>query len=309
MFKQIALFSTILTWPLLSLGAFVRLKGAGLACPDWPLCYGKIIPPPGFEIALEVGHRFVASLLGICLIALVVLSYLKPHYKHYRTLSWASLILVCIQGILGGLTVLMKLSPPTVVLHLVGGNLLFGLLVYLTYNVYQNERFPRSITTANRWPLSRFSKIQGGMLLLFFIIIISGGANSSTYSGTACTAFPGCHPGSTFSFHSGEMSGDVGSFFPQFRNEWIHMLHRLIAIVGAVGLFVLSWKILYKHPEHQFHLVGIGVWILLLLEILIGMTNAIYHVPVPISASHTAIAATMVGLLSYSFAKSIHEPH
>ena len=101
--KWLALGSAILTWPLISFGAFVRLKGAGLACPDWPLCYGQLIPPPGYEIALEVGHRFVATLLGMLIVWMVILAFSRPHYREYRSLSLVCLVMVVIQGILGGL--------------------------------------------------------------------------------------------------------------------------------------------------------------------------------------------------------------
>ena len=315
MFKWMALLATVLTWPLISFGAFVRLKGAGLACPDWPLCYGKILPPPGFEIALEVGHRFVATVLGVSIIALVFIAYRHARYHAYRTLTMVSLLLVIIQGILGGLTVLMRLWPPTVIFHLIGGNLLFGLLVYLTYWGFREEAHADSLPTLHR--LSRFSKWQGGMLVLFFVMIFSGGWNSSTYSGYACEAFPGCHAESWLSFSATSFREEVaasvvpeeleGQFLPKYQHEWIHMLHRLIAVAGTVVLLVLSWRLLYQQEHPTYRKIAVSLWLLLLIEIVVGITNAIYRIPVPVSALHTAIAATIVGLLSYSFAKSIHE--
>ncbi len=306
LFRWMALAAAILTWPLIAFGTYVRLKNAGLSCPDWPLCHGKIIPPAGFEIALEVGHRFVASFLGLLITVILILAYTRPQYKNYRFLSVLIFVLVCVQGVLGGLTVLMKLSPPTVVFHLVGGNALFGLLIFLAYRAYYDERNPhRSSDQRQSW--SHFSKQQAGMLLLFFIILISGGANSSTYSGYACNAFPGCHPGSALSFHVGEAVASEGYFLPKFQTEWIHMTHRLIAIVGGLALLIMSWRLLYR--KQAYRMIGIGIWVLILGEISVGILNALYRIPAPISTAHTAIAATIVGLLSYSLAKSVHERH
>ena len=131
MMKWLCIGAALLTWLLIPFGAFVRLKNAGLSCPDWPLCYGQFIPPPGFEIALETGHRFVATLLGILIITITVKTFQQPVNRRHRKLAVISLILVCIQGILGALTVTMVLWPPVVTMHLLGGNILFGILVYL----------------------------------------------------------------------------------------------------------------------------------------------------------------------------------
>lgn len=315
MFRWVALISSILTWPLISFGALVRLKGAGLSCPDWPLCYGKVIPPPGFEIALEVGHRFIATILGIIIIVLVGLTF-KPQYKQYRTLAVGCLVLVSLQGILGGLTVIMKLSPPTVIFHLIGGNLLFGLLIYLAYTSFYDVQHTKAEgqnteprpAESKSFSLSRFSQAQIWMFAIFLVILISGGANSSTYSGYACNAFPGCQPGSTFSFYvSTDLEG--GYFFPRFWNEGIHMLHRLIAILGALIIVLLSWSFLLKHSDSTYHKIGFSILGLLFLEIVVGIINALYQVPVPISLAHTAIAATLIGVLSFSFVRSIHRNH
>ena len=306
MFKQIAWFSTLLTWPLISFGALVRLEGAGLACPDWPLCYGRIIPPYEFKIMLEVGHRLLASCLGLFILILLIMSF-QPRYKKFRTLSLLCFVLVCIQGILGGLTVIMKLSAPTVVLHLLGGNILFGLLIYLSYALHRNDQ--ETQISAHLFPLSYFSKMQGGMLMLFVVILISGGLNSSTYSGYACSAFPGCHAGSNFSFYVGEKQQEQGAFLPQFRNEWIHMLHRLIAILVSAGLAFLAWLVLFRHHNRIYRMIAYAIWILLTIELVVGIANAVYLIPVPLSLLHTALAATIFGVLSFSFAKSVYESH
>ncbi len=318
-FYWISLLTTALTWPLIAFGAIVRLKGAGLACPDWPLCYGKILPPPGFEIALEVGHRFVAGVVGLLILGMVFLAYRLPQNKEYRRLSLAILALVLVQGVLGGLTVLMKLWPPTVILHLVGGNLLFGCLVGITYMAYRKEKAPEmKETLVFKW--SRFSKWQASALALFFVILISGGANSSTYSGYACEAFPGCHAGSPLSFSlAGETVAGTqfapipkdleGHFLPRYQNEWIHMLHRVIAIFGGLFLIGLVWKTLVRHSDVVYRRVGEAIVALIILEMVVGIANAIYRIPVPVSALHTAIAASIVGLLSFSIVKSIYGTH
>jgi len=223
------------------------------------------------------------------------------------------LVLVIIQGILGGLTVIMKLSPPTVILHLIGGNLLFGLLIYLTYTSFYDAQHKESrgqntesqIRENKLFPLSRFSRAQGWMFVIFLIILISGGANSSTYSGYACPAFPGCQLGSPFSFYVGTIL-DEGYFFPKFWNEGIHMLHRLIAILGTLAIVLLSWFFLLRHPDSIYHKIGISIVGLLFLEIGVGIINALYQIPIPISLAHTAIAATLIGLFSFSFVRSVH---
>ena len=322
MMKLLCLGAAILTWPLIPFGAYVRLKNAGLSCPDWPLCYGQLLPPEGFEIALEVGHRFIATFLGVLIIAITFVTFLQPQYFKQRKLAVTSLIIVCVQGILGALTVTMVLWPPIVTLHLLGGNILFGILVFLTRVTFEqpDEFMSKSMAESNvnsskaKLPLQR-QLIW--MLAVLLIIITSGGYNSSTSSGKHCEAFPGCHEGSVVSFGmSGiDISGlsgierDVlapappefqGRFLPVFANELIHMLHRLIALSGGLALMLMSW--FWLKNRQGYHVHGISIIILILLEICVGILNAVLRVPVPVSTLHTAIAATLTGLLFYVLA-------
>ena len=319
--KWLCFAAALLTWPLIPFGAFVRLKNAGLSCPDWPLCYGQFIPPAGYEIALETGHRFVAALLGLLIITIAIVSFRQHSNFHIRGLALFSLVLVCIQGLIGALTVTMTLWPPIVTLHLIGGNLLFGVLVYLTRITFSLDRLENSEVADS---VIKVFQVKPGMRLrvglmiaLLFLIIASGGYNSTTYSGLYCEAFPGCHEGSYFSFGmSGAdiskltgITGNIlqpapeeyqGRFLPEFRNEWIHMLHRFIAVFGGMALVIMSW--VWLKNRFGFKIINNFIVGLILLEIIVGVLNSVLRVPVPISALHTAIAATLTGLMFFAFA-------
>ena len=95
--------ATFITWLLISLGATVRLFGAGLACPDWPLCYGTLAPALTLPILLEVGHRYLASLLGLLIILIYLLCIYSDNLRNHRRLAGWLLILVIVQGLIGGL--------------------------------------------------------------------------------------------------------------------------------------------------------------------------------------------------------------
>ena len=321
--KWLCFSAALLTWPLIPYGAFVRLKNAGLSCPDWPLCYGQLLPPAGYEIALETGHRFVAVLLGLLIITITFVSFRQHSNYHIRGLALFSLVLVCIQGIIGALTVTMTLWPPIVTLHLIVGNLLFGVLVYLARITFSLERLENSVENKSGFRVFQEKpgmRLRVGLMIaVLFLIIASGGYNSSTYSGLHCEAFPGCHEGSYFSFGmSGTdlskltgIEGHIlqpapedyrGRFLPEFRNEWIHMLHRFIAVFGGLALMMMSW--IWLKNRFGYNVINNFIVLLILLEIIVGVLNSVLRVPVPISALHTAVAAALTGLMFYAFAEN-----
>ena len=118
----------IATLFLMAVGSATRVMNAGLACPDWPLCYGQLVPTAqmNLQVFLEWFHRLDASLIGLMAIGLVGLS---GWYRRSLPgwLPWAAvgaLFLIVVQGILGGLTVIELLRFDIVTAHL-GTALLF----------------------------------------------------------------------------------------------------------------------------------------------------------------------------------------
>ncbi|MBF2017420.1 MAG: heme A synthase [Rivularia sp. T60_A2020_040] len=123
----------IATLILMAIGSATRVMNAGLACPDWPLCYGELVPTKqmNFQVFLEWFHRLDASLIGVSAIVLVTMSWWSRRSLP-KWLPWAStfaLFLIAFQGILGGLTVTQLLRFDIVTAHL--GTALFFFITLL----------------------------------------------------------------------------------------------------------------------------------------------------------------------------------
>jgi len=285
-----------LTFPLIALGAIVRLEGAGLACPDWPLCYGRVTPladvvsppPDGVKIALEVGHRYLAALVGLFVVGLVAGAWTKfRRYSSIRVWSAIALGLLIPQALLGALTVWMELAPITVSLHLISGNLFFGSLLVLTLQAFRASRDERDPVApeADPPPGRRLRIALVATLLLAGLQIWLGGWVSSSGASMVCPSFPTCD--GTWALPAGYL-------------EWLQMGHRAVALLLAAAAAGVAWLgIRSRRLTSGLRALVAGLPALIVAQILLGWFNVAHYVPVPTSALHTALAATIFGLLTY----------
>ena len=214
------------TYVLVVLGALVRANGAGLACPDWPLCFGEFVPRFDVKIAFEWGHRVLAGSVGI---VFVVLGTLTLRRSGLRAKMWLGVLvtggLLALQIVLGGLTVLQLLASWTVTSHLVTGNAFALALVLLGRRLLKlasrESRETEAASSTMRW-------ITTSAAALLAIQIVLGGLVSSNYAGLVCPDWPTC------------MNGE---YFPTWRGvQGLHVFHRsvgyacFLAIVAAAGI-------------------------------------------------------------------------
>ena len=119
-------FCTLL---LVAAGATVTTKEAGLSVPDWPLSYGKVMPPMEGGVFFEHGHRMIATTVGLLTIGLVIFAAKADKRAWLKRLTWLALLAVIVQGLLGGITVLTLLPPLVSTAHACLAQLFFALTV------------------------------------------------------------------------------------------------------------------------------------------------------------------------------------
>jgi cytochrome c oxidase assembly protein subunit 15 len=132
---RLALVLACATFPLLFIGGLVTSKGAGLAVPDWPTTFGyNMFLYPWSKmiggIFYEHSHRLVASMVGLLTIALAVVLWLKEPRSWLRFLGTAALGLVILQGVIGGLRVVL-LEDTLAIIHAGLAQAFFALTVAL----------------------------------------------------------------------------------------------------------------------------------------------------------------------------------
>jgi heme a synthase len=122
-------------------GGLVTSKDAGLSVPDWPLSYGKLMPPMEGNIFYEHGHRMVATTVGLLTIGMAIWLMRAEPRRWLKNLGWISLAAVIAQGMLGGMTVLFMLPKPVSIGHACLAQLFFSTTVAIA--LFTSESWQR----------------------------------------------------------------------------------------------------------------------------------------------------------------------
>jgi cytochrome c oxidase assembly protein subunit 15 len=317
--RRVVYVTTLLTLVLVTFGAYVRLTDAGLGCPDWPGCYGKLSPlhaeaqisdvhsaAPAGPVSQpkawsEMLHRYLASLVGAMILAIVIRTILNRRRSELDEndpgraagLPFALLGFVILQGLFGKWTVTLLLKPAVVTLHLIGGMVILAMLSWLA------ARFLR-LPVAGRPAEARMLRPWAifGLLLLAAQITL-GGWVSANYAALACIDFPTCHAqwAPDMDFENGfqlqrelGMTADGAPLSNQALNA-IHWAHR----VGALLVFVYLGGLAYAAMTMQgLRRYGTAITGTLILQVGLGITNVVAMLPLPVAVAHNAGAALLL---------------
>ncbi len=231
-FRGLATATVISVFVLVIIGGVVRVTGSGLGCPDWPLCYGRLLPPLEYTAIIEYTHRFVASVIvGPLVLVTAVVGIVR-----FRKDRWVwvpavvSVPLLIVQALLGGITVLTHLPGGVVALHLATAEALLATCVFIMVASYRTRVFLTATPPSNdgyyRWAIAGAFSV--------YAVIVSGSLVTAMGATGACVTWPLCQ----------------GQAFPMNHLTAIHMFHRYVVLVLGVLLLYAIWRC-WSGPREQ----------------------------------------------------------
>ncbi len=282
-YRNFLMVLAIMIVGLMALGAGVRTMNAGLSCPDWPLCFGKVIPDFHPAVWFEFVHRAYAGVVALLFaFALVFAFRSKEMPKTVKNAAkWGSVVLAA-QIIMGGLTVLLLVKAVVVTTHLLLATLFFSCVLWMFFAVdkYQDDKL-KTVKAQQK------SGIESRWLLALPVLVFSqiavGGLVASTYAGSVCVDWPLCN----------------GQWVPTWKGAiGLQIIHRIFAY-GLVVLFIglaiwatlnrarisdLVWKLFLKAA------------VVVLLQTIVGIMNLLYFIPPQITVPHQTLAMILLGI-------------
>ncbi|WP_133130723.1 COX15/CtaA family protein [Legionella yabuuchiae] len=310
--RRLTTISLVLALVVVMLGAYTRLTDAGLGCPDWPGCYGHMVLPtavkalnqaqanyPTFQLEekkawTEMVHRYAAGTLGLFIVVIflqaVVLGRKTSSLPKAAPFILAGLLIF--QALLGMWTVTLKLFPPVVMGHLLGGILIFTTLCYFRWQL-SDIKPQRQFNTWHKW-------IGCAAVIVFFQIAL-GGWVSSNYAGIACVGFPACNGllwpqlnlKEGFNFLSPIGANYQGGLLNIDIRITIQFIHRLGAVVTAGFILILSAMLMARVQDDSVKRVAGLALVLVSLQFVLGVLNVVYLLPLWVAVAHNGVAALL----------------
>jgi cytochrome c oxidase assembly protein subunit 15 len=258
-------------------GAVVRLTDSGLGCPDWPRCYGRVVPPLSGHAVIEYSNRVVSGLVSLVAVLVFVAAWRRRPFR--RDLTWLAATLplgVLAQAVLGGFTVREHLAPGFVMGHFgLSMIVLVGAVALAWQSAHEPGWRPPATDRLSVWSARALLPL-GGLTI---------------FAGTAATA---AGP------HSGGVTGQhVHRLTFEGRDTLSWLVHRHAVIAALLGIAVIAVWLLHRRrgmTRTAEPLMVVGV--LLAAQGLVGSVQYELHLPADMVWVHVALATvTWLALL------------
>src|SRR6266576_5176263 len=277
--RRVAWITVTFTYFLVALGGTVRTTDSGLSCPDWPLCYGKAYEALNYHTFLEQFHRYVAAIVSVLVITLTISAFMWARKeRHILVPALIAPVLLVIQIVLGGLTVLWKLPSNIITAHL--GT---ALAIFATIITIAGMAGKPAASKEHPEKTRKFARLAVTSALLVYGLMLSGSYVVGTGASLACTGWPLCTaPAWAIQYHLAD----------------INVFHRLVAtFVGLVLIWTLisAWRRRSVAPAQAW--VALAAAILFVAQSVVGGLIVLLNKPGFVAGLHLALATAVWGSL------------
>lgn len=263
-----------LTLLLITLGGIVCITGASRGCPDWPGCYGQLVPPPRLDSILEYTHRLLAGLTSLLIVASAIAGWRRARSMHW--VSWPPLIAVAFLAavvVFGAMVVLRGLEPGLAALDLGSALLVLALMLTATvvaFSAGRNPGLPNGPSLQS--PLARLALVT---LVAVFVVLVSGVLVAASGSAVRCLGWP-------LFGRPLALDGARG---------WLQLARHLLAAgasILVVAVIVRAW-----HRGGLLQRAAMVVGVLFLCELVAGGLVLVSGHALPLQVLHVAAAAAL----------------
>jgi heme a synthase len=319
MFHKLTIATLVSVLVLIFVGAIVRVTGAGMGCPDWPTCWGLLIPPTKVEdvdfAKLEINkfqakaarmgrdpksisheslraefnprhvwtefiNRMFSLPVGFFSIAAFVASFrLRSRRTLFISLSFISLLLVLANAWMGARVVYSGIAPGVLSSHLA---LAMALICVLTYSAWASadKHFYITMRSHSGW-------LKGLILFLLILVVAEG------IMGTQVREITG-------EMAKAHLDLPKESWIHELEENWVYIVHRsfswLLVVVTAKAFFLTR-----KHQSSPFHFSQIGVVSIIAIQMLLGLIMAQIHIYSWVQVLHVGLAGILLSLVFHWF--------
>jgi heme A synthase len=273
----VGLLFLLLVW-----GNLVAGLKAGLACPDWPLCHGKVLPPWRWDIYMEFLHRVIAGVASLFLVALSARRF-RAYEGAARLVPALAILLLLAEIGMGGAVVLLETPVQLTTFHFMTGLLVFLVAFYMM--VYDGEYGRPGFSF--RGPAALFLSVAA----LVYSQAALGAYVRHLEAGLACPDFPAC----------------MGRFIPPFLEGPVlaHYSHRLVGYL--ILLTALAVYLFVRRDPRQRGNRALAASFLGLVAIQIGVGAAVVlsKLNYLATAIHLAVALGMLSILGHLWVRAV----
>ncbi len=277
-YRGFAVASAVSAYLLIVLGGLVRITGSGLACPDWPLCHGRLIPPFQGPILIEYSHRLAAALVsGLVVATALAAAGVRRWLPQAVPTALSVLGIVAVQIILGALTVKLELTPALVVTHLGVAMLFLAVLLVQAVGALRGA--------ADALPASpSLHRLVQAAAAATYLMILIGGYVAASGAGLACPDVPLCRG---------------AALLPPGLGARMHMLHRGWSLVVLALVLWTSAAAARAAPGGGRAIPAAArlAVALVLAQFALGLLNIVTRLTPLVRGAHLGIAALLLGTL------------